>query len=216
MIKSKIDEFKEIRDKFGTRIEELEKEIFDINNRLGELGEQRIKALEYEAINFKVAPEREAIEKEVEQLRGKLTKLEEVLSLTKRARMQRFAEMVPGIKAYRDKVKQDVQAEHDQTARELRRIKAEYLLVLKRLSEIKAKGSKVNADYLYLKRVANPEDTRHEYFSIQELSLIMEENGWVRPEKSYMLFKEEVYKAYREGILPAWVEEYEKTGKLPE
>lgn len=73
-----------------------------------------------------------------------------------------------------------------------------------------------STDYLYLKRVANPEDTRHEYFSIQELSLIMEENGWVRPEKSYMLFKEEVYNAYKEGKLPAWVEEYEKTGKLPE
>ncbi|GAB1530115.1 MULTISPECIES: hypothetical protein [Brevibacillus] len=84
------------------------------------------------------AADLQSIEDEMAQLDARLMQIDKTLSVVKRGRSQKLLELIPGVKVHREREKERIQQEFDEQLRCLIKMKAEYLLELRRLAQINA------------------------------------------------------------------------------
>jgi chromosome segregation ATPase len=150
-----IEQFKEISGRYREKIAQLETETKELRAQRESLETQYENMIAELVHDSELSP----IEDAIAEIDAKIAQTEKMLAIVKRGRSQKLIELIPGVKSYRDREKERIQQEFDEQLRSVMKMKAQYLMELRKLAEISAKVEQLNADVRSLQNEAG-DDSR--------------------------------------------------------
>ena len=215
------DDIKAKKIKYDERLQVLEAELQEAQTKKAELEKEYAKGLEDEAMGGAAFKNEVPLRKQLDEINVQISKLPAMIEIVQRGKSQAIADSVPLFRELRAKQKESIENEWNDELIELKKAKAEYLLRVHALGEIRRKGQKVNSDVLALLQEAEATQNSDYYDGFQSfVSLPISPNAaYFGNEKAlFMGFDVPAY-AVTDSLndrLPNWVKHYATTGVIKE
>lgn len=203
-----LQQFKQIKQDYESRMEQLKERQKQLEKEKAETSRRYNKTLSkvvYEG-DSDSAIELAEQKKRSNELVQELSNVKEEFEQLRVAKNERLKNMIPSLKEGRDRELQAAER-HMQTKKDdLRRYRAEYLLLIQQLYEIRKYAQDVGTEF---KKTVKPLTHEFEYesFTLPGVNL----HNPFGEEEALGILETEVQQVYKTGKLPDWVEKY--TGK---
>lgn len=215
------NEIKAKKAKYNERLQVLENELQEAQTKKAELEKEYAEGLEAEAMGGAAFKNEVTLRKQLDEVNVQISKLPAMIDIVQRGKTQAVADSVPLLRELRTKQKESIENEWNDELIELKKAKAEYLLRLHALGEIRRKGQKVNSDVVALLEEADAA-THSDYFngfqSFESLPISPNAAYFGSEKALFMGFDVPAY-AVTDSLndrLPNWVKHYATTGEIKE
>jgi chromosome segregation ATPase len=215
------DDIRAKKAKYDERLQTLEAELQEAQEKKEALEKKYSEGLEREAMGGAVFKNEIELQKQIEEVNARISKLPAMIDIVKRGRKQAVAESVPLVREARSKQKEALEKEWEEEFIELKKAQAEVLLRCEALHQIREKSRVVNSDVIALLDDADAlvnNDNYHSFKPNHELPL--------SPSPQYFGLNKALYMGYDvpsyavrnalDGKLPDWVKHYATTGEIKE
>jgi hypothetical protein len=215
------DEIKAKKVKYDERLQVLEAELQAAQAKKAELEKKYAEGLEAEAMGGAAFKNEVSLRKQLDEVNAQISKLPAMIDIVQRGKNQAVADSVPLLRELRTRQKELVEKEWNDELIELKKAKAEYLLRVHALGEIRRKSQKVNSDVLALLEEAEATKNSDYYDGLQSFeSLPISPNAaYFGSEKALFMGFDVPSYAVTDSLnnrLPNWIKHYATTGEIKE
>ncbi|EDL64997.1 hypothetical protein [Bacillus sp. SG-1] len=216
-------DIQEAKGKYNERLNTLQAQKAELEAELADIVEEYETKLEKDALGLADFKDEAKLEKEIDDKKTKIEKVEQKIAIVRKGRNQAFINQIPVLKERKQKEFESVEEEWNDGVEELQKAKAEFLLALYNLHELRNKGNEVKGEFVRLMEEFDPESNEAKsggqfmtFKSFEELPM--------SPNPSYFGKDIALQKAFSlpswaatdaiNGSLPKWVSHYAATGEI--
>lgn len=207
---NELNQFNQKKNEYSERLQQLEREREELINRHKELLAKHDEEIEKDL--FGKPSDVKAVRNELDDVERQLEVADKKIELLRQKMQEELSAMLPEVKRGRDRFVSDVFKRFNEATKELKRIRALYMIAVKRLHDIRAEAARADSGYKAAARVVGVDASR-DFLHLPEINFYGMYNG---PKYCHGILQHEVMQTLDYGTLPAWIQDYIKEGIIKE
>jgi len=207
---NELNQFNSKKQEYENQLQQLEREREELINRHKELLAKHDEEIEKDL--FGKPSDIKAVRDELDDVERQLEVADKKIELLRQKMQEELSAMLTEVKRGRDRFIAEVHKRFYEATKELKRLRALYMIAVKRLHDIHAEAATAAHSYLEAARIVGVDASR-DFVRMPTINFYGMYEG---PKHCHGILQHEVMQTLNHGTLPAWINDYLEEGIITE